>query len=1086
MKQPAQNPTNRQTRSPARIYMLSRIVRQASPIRVGAVLLLVAVLLLGGLPATGTLAAPPSDQPDQTDQIDQTDQTQPEPSQTSEDNPFAPATSRIEVEVSLGSVQQVGVELTNTGSISAIPTFYEAYGPPAPGVSLQAVLPESLRSVGLPRQTERVDPEIRRQLAAAPDETTEFLVFLADQADLSAAYAIDDWAARGWFVYHALHEVASRSQQDLRTWLEAEHIPHQPLWIANAMIVQGRAAEVEALAARSDVALLRANYQLSLALPDDATLPPRLLYPDRLRPLAQTGDVQWHVRQVQADRVWADFGVSGQGIVVANIDSGVLYEHVALRQNYRGYRADSNPVADYNWFDPGNSFEQPGDEIGHGTHVMGLMAARADLDGLPVVGIAPGATWIAARGCSGFSCLETDLLQAAQWVLAPTDSNGENPRPDLRPHIVNGSFAGQSGDPYYQEYTNAWRAAGMFPVFAAGNVNTLRCSSSGSPGDYANVVGVGATNRNDLIGSFSGMGPTVDGRIKPDLVAPGADILSTYATGPEQFTTLKGTSMASPVVAGSVALLWAANPTLIGDYAATYRLLIDTALPITDETFNAPRFAQCPAESVPNNVYGHGRLNAYAAVAEARVDVPWLELPTAPLLAANETRSISLTLDMRQIAAPGVYQARLLVGTGNLSQSLAPVDLVVTVPETPAQALVQGTVQEAETNTPLSGRVLLESGLSVPIESSGHFSLTLPVRTEPYSLTTHVYQYINQTRSVQVDSAEPRDVQFHLVADQPRVAVTPAAAAATMAYQAQSLLSVLVTNVGTRPLTYSVEVPPEQFGVWRSDNDKTVLYDWVELPDDAAVLNLADDAFSAPVDIGFAFSIGGTVYEQVSIGSNGVLVFAPEQEPGYFTPSCTTLPETEGPAIAPLRLDLDPSMQMQGITPTIRAATTEAGFVVSYEHVPRYGSAPDENDTFTFQIILKPAGAFAIQYKDLSDLDAFTSVGVQTSGTAYQGIGCGERLPIAEELRLELYPQIDSQLWLSVNSPSQGTLMPAGQAIINMQLQGVPAINSRQVSRGSLLFSTNDPQQPQVRVPVELTTQPAPYRLFTPLVLKNL
>ena len=111
----------------------------------------------------------------------------------------------------------------------------------------------------LPQQSERLDPRLPALLRAAPGGATDFLVYLPDQADLSAAYAIADWNERGRFVYETLIAQAARAQQPIRQWLAAHSIPHRSLWIVNALLVHGSLADAQALAARGDVALVRAN-----------------------------------------------------------------------------------------------------------------------------------------------------------------------------------------------------------------------------------------------------------------------------------------------------------------------------------------------------------------------------------------------------------------------------------------------------------------------------------------------------------------------------------------------------------------------------------------------------------------------------------------------------------------------------------------------------------------------------------------------------------------------------------------------------------------------------------------------------------
>ncbi|MCU0493135.1 MAG: S8 family serine peptidase, partial [Chloroflexaceae bacterium] len=310
----------------------------------------------------------------------------------------------VDVTLPLGTSQQVQLQINNSDTLPRQPLVYEAWPPPPPGVAaVQEALPESLRQVALPEQPERVDPELSLALAAAPTERTEVLLFLADQPDLSPAYAITDWNARGRFVYQTLARHAEQSQGALRTWLDGQGIAYRPLWVVNGLLVQANQAEVQALSQRAEVALLRANRIAQLG----ASLPPP---GSRLAqfPVVNGCDIDgtcWHVRQVSGYRTWADFGVSGQGITVANIDSGVDFNHPALVQHYRGNREGGSFEHAYNWFDPGR-FPIPNDLSGasHGTHVMGTMVGRGNGTGnQPAVGIAPGARWIAARGCRGDS-----------------------------------------------------------------------------------------------------------------------------------------------------------------------------------------------------------------------------------------------------------------------------------------------------------------------------------------------------------------------------------------------------------------------------------------------------------------------------------------------------------------------------------------------------------------------------------------------------------------------------------------------------------------------------------------------------------
>ncbi|WP_109509140.1 S8 family serine peptidase [Nocardioides speluncae] len=509
-----------------------------------------------------------------------------------------------------------------------------------------------------------VDPAILEAVDAAKPAT--FYVVLRDKADLSTTRRGHGHAARARATYDALRGHATRSQRPVTALLDRERVGYRSFWLTNAVRVTTADRHlVETLAARPDVAELvrERRYPLDRVVAASGSAPNAGAGPVSGLTASPAAVVpEWGITDVRADEVWAQYGDTGEGIVIANIDSGVDYDHPSLVESYRGNLGDGAFAHDYNFFDPIGQCTNgvPCDNNGHGTHTMGTMAGA---DG---VGVAPGATWIAAKGCEARSCSDASLLAAGQWTLAPTDRNGQNPRPDLAPHIVNNSWGG--GDTtFYQDIVEACNAAGIFEAFAAGNDGDgVTCSTAHAPGSQAPAYGVGAYGADGKIAGFSGFGPSlVDGSMKPNIAAPGVAVRSAWpGTG---YRSLNGTSMATPHVAGAVALLWAEAPSLIGDIAGTRALLDRTARNVAD--------THCGGTADRNNVWGEGKLDALAAVDAAPHTAAVISgtvtdrATGAPIPNASVTASSATMLRSVRTGAEGAYRLTLPAGTYTLDLS---------------------------------------------------------------------------------------------------------------------------------------------------------------------------------------------------------------------------------------------------------------------------------------------------------------------------------------------------------------------------------------------------------------------------------
>lgn len=433
---------------------------------------------------------------------------------------------------------------------------------------------------------EKVRGDVVEELA--DQGRADVLVRFGDRPDLASLALIPSWEERGRAVYDALRSTAEDSQAGTRAALESAGVEHESFFISNAILVHD--VDEDLLGAITlDPEVEGVHLPAAYELPE----------PVVSRPIFTPAAVEWGVAGINADDVWSTHGTSGEGIVVATIDTGVDHTHPALVNQYRGNQGDGTFTHDYNWFDAGGvGSAGPVDLDGHGTHVMGTLVG--DDGGSNQIGVAPGARWIATNGCCSS---DAALIASGEWLLAPTDLDGQNPMPSLRPHVVNNSWGTgfPSDDPFMEDVEEAWQASGIFATWSNGNLGP-GCRTSSSPGSGPVHYSVGAHDAVGTIAAFSSRGSGQAGSIKPDITAPGTNVRSSAPGG--GYRTRDGTSSAAPHVSGAVALLWASTPRLVGDIPLTRALLDRSAVDAPDTT--------CGGTAEDNNVYGEGRLDVLA------------------------------------------------------------------------------------------------------------------------------------------------------------------------------------------------------------------------------------------------------------------------------------------------------------------------------------------------------------------------------------------------------------------------------------------------------------------------------------------
>jgi len=372
-------------------------------------------------------------------------------------------------------------------------------------------------------------------------------------------------------------------------------------WIVNVVEAEVSLEDLPELAERADVLSIQRVPSIKLIEPTLAQRSTSSLAPD---------SITTTLSYIKADSAWAA-GYTGEGRLVCSFDTGVEGTHDALVDSWKGNNGDSSAA----WFDPIYDLPAPHTQgsgyvpQNHGTHVMGIMVGH-DAANDYTVGVAPGARWISACVIDVGS---TVILRAFEWAADP-DGNPNTVR-DV-PDVINHSWGFDREGSYSWEidcqnivfdaidYTEA---LGIVNIFAAGNEGNYDDLTIANPANRANdsldCFAVGNLNSHlfpPVISPSSSQGPSdCNGAVKPNVVAPGVDIHSTFPGN--NYELMSGSSMAAPHVSGLVALLRQKNP------GATPGEIKEAILTSAHEDLDFP--------PLPDNTYGWGRIDCMAALA---------------------------------------------------------------------------------------------------------------------------------------------------------------------------------------------------------------------------------------------------------------------------------------------------------------------------------------------------------------------------------------------------------------------------------------------------------------------------------------
>ncbi len=451
--------------------------------------------------------------------------------------------------------------------------------------------------------------EVDARLLALGNEDAPVLVVLREQPDVRNMRFIARGDARLTAVVSTLRDHARSSQAELIAELDARGIEHRSFWAINAVALRADSQTINWLRQRPEVANLAWDGMSRRVA--DAVVEPIVSQPKA---------VEQGLTLIGAPTVWAQ-GFRGQGVLVAGQDTGYEWTHPALQAKYAGWdgaTADHN----YHWHDAissgggscGPNTTAPCDDHNHGTHTMGTMVG--DDGGSNQIGVAPDARWIGCRNMNVGDGTPSTYADCFQFFLAPTDLSGNNPDPMRAPHVINNSWGCPTSegcvDPnVMQTLVENVKAAGIMVVVSAGNSGS-GCGSVNTPAAiYEASFTVGNTTFSDNMAGSSSRGPvTVDGsnRLKPEVTAPGTSIRSSIRGG--GYANFTGTSMAGPHVAGAAALLMSADESLKRDPERVEALLMQTAVPVN----TGQSCGGIPSSTIPNPVFGHGRIDVWAAL----------------------------------------------------------------------------------------------------------------------------------------------------------------------------------------------------------------------------------------------------------------------------------------------------------------------------------------------------------------------------------------------------------------------------------------------------------------------------------------
>ncbi len=587
-----------------------------------------------------------------------------------------------------------------------------------------------------------ISPTLQQELAkAAPDQLVPVYLLMTQRPDIQQIRSLvrnlprND---RSEVVYAELTRLTNRSQYNLLTYLQREqqrgHVAEiKPIRICNGIALNATPAVLRAIAQREDVYQVNDNSVREHPVPVE-------------QPLDELDEIGWSIEHIGAVDAWRD-GYTGEGILIAIIDTGVNWDHADL-VNHLWDGGEEYPNHGWDFYD---NDDDPTDLNGHGTSAAGILCGDGSAG--DTTGVAPGATLMVLRVRNTLgSGVVTDTWLAQDFELdhgvdvSSMSLGWGNPPPEDRP--------------VWRDNYDVLEAAGIISVKSAGNnghvdpPNSIsipggvpspwRHPSEVEEGTRSGLVTVGATDQEDEVTAFSSRGPSTwggvepyddypfappeqVGLIKPDVTAPGVNGLTISLNDDNGYAGFGMTSMACPHGAGSFALLLSKNPDLTP-------VEMDSLLEL---------FAVDLGAQGKDNEYGAGRIDVIAAL--DAIPVPMGTL-SGTILDANTGEGMA-GVRVEMVERPRRHAYTDSLGHYEFEVQTGTYTVRAVIPPLPEQFYEDVVITEGETTTQdgeIEGALLpIEvPGFSVDFHTANEFEDDFLDLTNTGASTLHVELYV--------------------------------------------------------------------------------------------------------------------------------------------------------------------------------------------------------------------------------------------------------------------------------------------------------------------------------------------------------